>query len=68
MNIETEEYKGYIAYYIFGEYCGDRKYTLKIMKDHKVLRNCHGFTCNGAKTEFHRWVDKKLLNNKNGDK
>ncbi len=32
MNTETEEYKGYIAYYIFGEYCGDRRYTLKIMK------------------------------------
>ena len=36
MNIETDEYKGYIAYYIFGEYCGDRKYTLKIMKLLKV--------------------------------
>ena len=39
MNTETEEYKGYIAYYFFGEYCGDRRYTLKIMKGNTILRN-----------------------------
>lgn len=44
MNTETEEYKGYIAYYIFGEYCGDRRYTLKIMKDNTILRNKIRFT------------------------
>lgn len=60
MNIETEEYKGYVAYYIFGEHYEDRKYTLRITKDGKTLKNHRGFTCNGAKTEFHRWVDKKL--------
>ncbi len=60
MNIESEEYKGYIAHYIYGEYFEDRKYTLKIMKDDKILRNCRGFTLSGAKTEFHRWVDKQL--------
>ncbi len=68
MNIETEEYRGFIAYYIFGKYSGDKRYTLKITKENKVLRDCHGFTCNGAKTEFHRWVDKKLENQSLGDK
>ena len=62
---EKEEYNGYIAYYIYGENFEDRKYTLKIMKDGRILRNCRGFTCNGAKTEFHRWVDKPIKRNVN---
>ena len=64
MNIERLELNGYIGLIT---YCPDLQgsqqkskcYKLIVTKDGKEYRNVFGFTHNGAKTEFIRWVNKK---------
>lgn len=68
MKKEVIEYKGYKGEIIYRPFFDDstplsKQYKLIISKEGKIYIDRYRFTGNGAKTFFHRWVDKKIGKN-----
>ena len=62
MIVDKMELNGYVGIIEYCEnifYAKSRSYKLIVTKNEKTYRNCFGFTLNGAKTEFKRWVNKQ---------